>query len=141
MHVIDSNVVSELMQNSPNLQVLTWFDRRDLKSLYLTSITEAELRAGIFLLPHGYRREALATKLQDLINRVLGNRVLHFDSRCARAYASVITDQRAQGVCSGSFDAMIAATCLVNGATLVTRNLKYFRNLGFDVVNPWETGA
>ena len=69
MIVIDTNVVSELMRLTPSAAVMTWFSRQDSASLYLTAVTEAELRAGAAILPAGRRRDCLTAEIDAVIGQ------------------------------------------------------------------------
>ena len=59
MFLLDTNVVSELMRATPALNVLSWMDRQSTQDLFVTAVTEAEIRAGIAILPEGVRRRGL----------------------------------------------------------------------------------
>ena len=61
MFVLDTNVVSELMRKRPNPEVLEWIDNQLTDSLLVTSVTEAETRTGIAILPEGDRRRGVAS--------------------------------------------------------------------------------
>ena len=91
MVVIDTNVVSELMRPSPEPAVMAWFSRQDSGDLYLTAVSEAELRAGAAILPSGRRRDRLAAEVDAVVREDFAGRVLPFDSAAARAYAAVAT--------------------------------------------------
>ena len=60
MIVLDTNVLSELMRASPHPQVLGWVDREDARGLFVSAVSEAEIRTGLGLLPDGWRRRELA---------------------------------------------------------------------------------
>ena len=60
MIILDTNVISELMRDSPEQMVLAWLDAQPANSLFVTTITEAEILTGIALLPYGRRRRGLA---------------------------------------------------------------------------------
>ena len=60
MHVLDTNVISELMRPAPHSAVFAWVAAQPRASLYTTSITRAEVLSGIAIMPEGRRRAALA---------------------------------------------------------------------------------
>lgn len=86
MFVLDTNVISELMRDSPHSEVLAWLDNQLTSTLFVTTITEAEIRTGIALLPEGKRRRGLTAAAERTFGALFSERVLSFDSEAARAY-------------------------------------------------------
>ena len=98
MIVLDTNVVSELMRPGPDASVVEWVAGQAAINLYLSTISEAELRYGVEIVPAGARRDRLLTELEGMLREDFAGRVLPFDSAAAQACA-VIADFRApQGV-------------------------------------------
>ena len=89
MVVVDTNVVSELMRLTPDPAVMAWFSKQNSAELYLTAVTEAELRAGAAILPAGRRRDRLAAEVDAMVREDFAGRVLPFDSVAARAYGAI----------------------------------------------------
>ena len=89
MVLLDTNVVSDLMLVSPNPEVLAWVDNQPSRELFVTAITEAEVRTGIAFLPEGARRRGLVDAVERTLGSLFADRVLPFDSGAARAYAEV----------------------------------------------------
>jgi hypothetical protein len=87
MIIIDTNVVSQLMRSSPEATVLAWFSGHSADTLFLTSISEAELRTGAAILPAGQRRDRLVGAIDAMIDQDFAGRILPFDSPAARIYA------------------------------------------------------
>jgi predicted nucleic acid-binding protein len=83
MILLDTNVISETQRQEPNVRVLDWLDAQALETLYLSTITVAELRAGIALMPVGKRRASLDENLEKRLLPMFANRVLPFDMACA----------------------------------------------------------
>lgn len=140
MIALDTNIVSELMRPRPAVQVLRWIARQPRDSLFLTTITEAELRYGAALLPAGKRREALEGVIEETVRKDFASRVLEFDSDAARMYAVVSIEHRRAGRPITVFDAQIAAIARSRGARLATRNNADFEYCGLIVINPWVDG-
>ncbi len=138
MLVLDTNVISELMQPSPDEQVLRWMDRQPARSIWTTSITLYELRAGILSMPAGKRRTQLSEFLEQWTEQVLERRILNFDSEGAERAAELTAARKTKGRPVDSRDTMIAGIVLANHATLATRNTKRFEDIAKWVVNPWE---
>jgi predicted nucleic acid-binding protein len=137
MFLIDTNVISELMRATPAPSVLSWFSTQDPSTLYLSAVTEAELRTGIAILPEGQRREALKAALDATISEDFEGRILPFDTDAAKAYAEIASIRRADGRPIADADCQIAAIARASGAIVATRNLRDFEGCGVDLVNPW----
>ena len=97
MIVIDTNVVSELMRMTPEPAVMTWFSGQDSAELYLTAVSEAELRAGAAILPAGRRRDRITAEVDAVVREDFAGRVLPFDSAAAKAYAAIAASRRSMG--------------------------------------------
>jgi predicted nucleic acid-binding protein len=138
MIVLDTNVVSELMRAKPSGAVVRWIAAQPAASLYVTSITLAEVFHGIALLPAGQRRGAIQAAAESMFEVEFGGHVLSFDGAAARAYAGIAADRRQAGRPISNFDAQIAATALVARASLATRNISDFEGCGLKLVNPWD---
>lgn len=137
MLVIDTNVVSELMRASPRRDVLEWVDGQRTKDLFVTSVTEAEVRAGVAVLPDGERRRGLAAAAERAFGNLFASRVLPFDSSAARAYAEMFAIRQAMGRPLSLADGQIAAIARSRGMTVVTRNIGDFEGAGIELANPW----
>lgn len=137
MILLDTNVVSEAMKPGPNAAVQAWLDEQAAETLYLSSVTLAELLFGIGTLPAGRRKDALAQTLDGLLE-LFGNRVLAFDTDAARRYAEVAVAARAAGKGFSTADGYIAAMAAAHGFSVATRDVAPFRAAGVKVINPWE---
>jgi len=138
MIVLDTNVVSELMRAKPSGAVVQWVAAQPAASLYVTSITLAEIFHGIALLPAGRRRDAILAAAESMFEVEFGGHVLPFDGVAARAYAGIAAARRRAGRPISNFDAQIAATALIARASLATRNVSDFEDCGVKLLNPWE---
>lgn len=130
MFVLDTNVVSELMRERPTPKVLGWVDEQFTSSLFVTSVTEAEIRTGIAILPVGERRSGLAAAAERLFGVFFAERILPFDSDAAQAYATLAAERRTAGRPISQFDCQIAAVARSNGASIVTRDVDGFEGCG-----------
>ncbi|MGD9895648.1 MAG: type II toxin-antitoxin system VapC family toxin [Candidatus Methylacidiphilaceae bacterium] len=138
MIVLDTNVVSEAMKAEPNPAVRAWLDDQVAETLYLSSITLAELLFGIGALPSGRRKDALTQMLDGLLE-LFEDRVLTFDTDAARHYAELAVAARAAGKGFSAPDGYIAAIANSRGFTVATRDIAPFQAAGLNVINPWET--
>jgi len=136
--VLDTNVVSELMRPVPDPAVMSWFADRTSTVFYITSITQAEIRLGISLLPKGKKREALATAAEEMLSQDFSGRCLAFDAACTANYAKLVSARSSAGLATSTEDALIAAITLTHGYPLATRNTKDFVQIdGLVLINPW----
>jgi hypothetical protein len=137
MIVLDTNVVSEAMRAEPNPAVRAWLDEQAAETLYLSSVTLAELLFGIGVLAAGRRKDALAQTLDGLLG-LFEDRVLSFDTDAARHYAELAVMARAAGKGFPTPDGYIAAIATARGFTVATRDVAPFQAAGLNVINPWE---
>ena len=137
MFALDTNVASELMRLEPAPAVAAWITERDAQEMYLTAVSEAELRYGVAIMPVGKRRDALEAAMTRWLGQGFRERILPFDSVAARAYAEIAAERRQAGRQISEADCQIAAICCSRGAVLVTRNVRDFQSTGVEVVNPW----
>lgn len=137
MIVLDTNVVSEAIRAEPDSSVASWLSSRPSSSVFVTTITQAELLYGLELLPQGQRRRGLTDAVQSILRDVFRGRVLPFDSPAAEAYATIAAGRRARGKPISSFDAQIAAIARSRGAGVATRNVADFDDCGVDILDPW----
>lgn len=138
MILLDTNVISEPQRLEPNARVLDWMDAQALETLYLSTITVAELRAGVALMPAGKRRDSLHENLEKRLLPLFANRVLPFDMACTKSYAELLATSRAAGLAVATADAFIAVIALANGFAVATRDTTPFEAAGVNVINPWE---
>ena len=138
MFVLDTNVASELMRQTPAPTVAAWVAERDAAEMFLTAISEAELLYGVEIMPAGRRRTMLENAMTRWLGLGFGERILSFDSAAARAYAEIAVGRRRAGRPIGEVDCQIAAISRSRGAALVTRNMRDFEGTGVDVVDPWS---
>ena len=140
MIVLDTNVVSEAMKPSAHPAVSAWLNAQVAETLYLSSVTLAELLYGIGALPEGRRKNALASTLDGLLE-LFGNRVLPFDAEAARCYAQLATQARAAGKGFPTPDGYIAATAVARGFAVASRDTSPFEAAGVSVINPWDDSS
>jgi toxin FitB len=140
MIILDTNVVSEAMKPNPNPAVQAWLDEQAAETLYLSSITLAELLFGIGSLSDGRRKNALAQTLDGLLD-LFGDRVLAFNADSARHYAELATKARSAGKGFPTPDGYIAAIAAAHRFTVATRDVAPFQAAGLNVINPWEVSV
>jgi predicted nucleic acid-binding protein len=137
MIVLDTNVLSEFMRVNPDPGVVAWLNVQPTSTLYVTTITEAEILRGIALLPDGRRRRDLSAAVERALGVLFDERILPFDSAAAHSYAPIAASRRASGNPISQADCQIAAIARSKGASVATRDMKGFQDCGIEVVNPW----
>jgi predicted nucleic acid-binding protein len=138
MILLDTNILSELMRPLPATAVEEWLGEQPSASLFISAVTEAELRFGLALLPDGKRRSQLVAEVDDMLAGDFADRILPFDSPAAIAYARIASGRRKSGRPIAQADAQIAAIAQSRGATLATRNVTDFAGCGVDLIDPWH---
>lgn len=137
MIVLDTNVVSEAMKPQPNEAVRDWLNRQAAETLFLSSVTLAELLFGIHALPTGKRRELLDQALAELLD-LFGPRVLPFDTDAARHYASLAVAARSGGRGFPTPDGYIAAIAASRGFIVASRDTSPYAAANVAVIDPWK---
>jgi len=138
MILLDTNVVSEPLKLKGDLGVLTWIDAQNIETLYLSTISLAELRFGIAALAPSKRRDTLQDSLEQLILPLFAGRILPFDAAASEAYAALRSRARAQGKAIAPADGYIAATASSHGLIVATLDTGPFEAAGLSVINPWN---
>lgn len=138
MILLDTNVVSETMRPHPEPSVIAWLDAQAAETLYMSSITAAELMFGVRALPDGRRKDALADAVEQII-ALFAERLLDFDMRAARQYADLASKARSAGLALSTPDGFIAAIASANGFSVASRDIGPFRAAGVSVIDPWIT--
>lgn len=145
MIILDTNVVSEILKGADaDPAVLEWFSRLAPATLYLTTITIAELWSGLAVMSEGRRRSDLYAAVTRIVSEVFTTeRILDFDADAAKAYATAYAGRVRQGlgVKGKAMDLQIAAIALSHGMVVATRDLEDFAGCGVPLINPWEPPA
>ena len=136
MIVLDTNVISELTRPVSDSHVVDWFGRQDTADLATTTINEAEILAGLALLPMGKRKDGLIYATTTMLD-VLGYGVFSFDRNAAQLYPLIVLQRRAMGLKTEVADGQIAAIARSHRAAIATRNIKDFTHCNIDIINPW----
>ena len=138
MIVLDTNVLSEPMRAKGDPAVAAWLDRQERDSLYLTTVTLAEVFLGLELLPLGLRRSRLEARIAEVVAGFGERRTLTFDIKAARSFAVLIARARAAGHAIGVADGQIAAIAATHGFTVATRDTAPFAAAGVPTIDPWH---
>jgi predicted nucleic acid-binding protein len=136
--VLDTNVVSEAMTPDPHPAVRAWLNDQVASTLYLPSVTIAELLFGIGALSAGKRKDMLAQTLDGLMG-LFRDRILPFDLDAARHYAALAVTARQTGQGFPTPDGYIAAIAASRGFIVASRDTATYAAAGVSVINPWDT--
>jgi hypothetical protein len=132
--LIDTNVASELGRPKPDRRVVDWADGVGTSALHLSVLTLGEIAKGAAKLK---RRDAVAAnalyRWLEGLRRHYADRIIAIDANIAEAWG-----QLASGRSVPVIDALLAATALVHGLTLVTRNERDIADLGVPILNLWD---
>lgn len=138
MYLLDTNVISELRKaksGKSNKNVKMWANSVSAASLFLSVITILELETGIILIEQRDPRQGavLRSWLDAHVLPAFSDRILVVDVVIAQCCAKLhVLNRRSDR------DAIIAATALVHGMTVVTRNIHDFESTGVNILNPWS---
>jgi predicted nucleic acid-binding protein len=137
MIILDTNVLSTLMRQTADKNVVAWLDKQPRTSIWTTSVTILEIQFGLQILPAGKRRSRLIKAFETVLVDEMGRRVAPFDTAAAQNAAELMAFRHKKGHPVELRDTMIAGIVLACHATLATRNTPHFEDLSVPVVNPW----
>ena len=138
MIVLDTNIISELMRTNPAREVVNWLDAQASETVFITSVTVAEISYGLEALPAGKRYHALQSRFQRFVTQAFQERILNFNQEAAYSYGKLMAHRKRVGRPMSVPDGQIAAIALVRDMTLVTRNIKDFDCIELDLINPFS---
>jgi toxin FitB len=136
--LLDTCVISELVNRRPNNKVVGWIDSVEAEQIYLTVITVGEIQKGIEKLPDSRKRQRLHAWLTDDLLLRFQERIIPIDIDVVLVWGTLTGRLEKEGKKMGAVDALIAATAVSHNLVLVTRNTKDFANSGVQLHNPWE---
>lgn len=133
MFLVDANVLSETTRSEPEPRVLEWLARHE-REIAVDPVILGEIRFGILLLPKGKRRARLERWFQDGVERI---HCLSWEAATGLRWAALLAELRASGRSMPIKDSLIAATALVHGLAVVTRNRRDFEKAGVEIIDPF----
>ena len=139
MILLDTNVLSQALRTDAPPAVRKWLDEQAAETLYLSSITVAEMMFGIGVLPKGKRRDGLAAAAREAF-ALMEPRILPFDTQAARQYGELAVRARTAGKGFPVPDGYIAAIAAARGFAVATRDASAFEAAGLRVIDPWKEG-
>jgi predicted nucleic acid-binding protein len=135
--LVDANVLSEPTRASPDTGVIEWL-RRNEREIAVDPVVIGEVRFGILLLPAGKKRSRLERWFDEGIQRLL---CLPWETQTGLRWAELLASLRSQGLAMPLKDSLIAATALVHGLIVVTRNRSDFERAGVEILDPFRLSA
>jgi toxin FitB len=134
MFLVDANVLSEATKPEPDPRVLEWLVRHE-REVAVDPVILGEIRFGILLLPIGARRARLERWFQDGVERI---HCLAWEAATGLRWAHLLAELRTSGQTMPIKNSLIAATALVHGLPVATRNRRDFEKAGIDIVDPFS---
>ena len=128
------------MRPRPVESVRVWLDDQAQDDVWTTAVSVFEVRFGLALLEQGRRRRALEDAFRVLTEDVLSGRIANFDRAAAELAGDLAARRRSAGRTGEFRDTQIAGVVLARRASIATRNVKHFEDLGVPVINPWAGG-
>lgn len=138
MIILDTNILSAVMQEKGDRTIVAWLDRQAWESIWTTAITVFEIRFGLSTLTKGKRRVKLEEAFQQTLKNILEGRILPFDEDAALAAGELAAERRRHGIAVDMRDTQIAGIAIAKRSAIATRNTKDFKDLAVPVINPWE---
>lgn len=134
MYLLDTVVLSEMRKRQRDMAVVEWISRQRDTNLFISVVTVGEIERGIA--QQKSKNQAFADELAAWLDKMLflyADRVLSIDLEASRLWGKLSAEQGNHGP-----DLLIAATALVHGLTVVTRNERHFKPTGVAVLNPFS---
>lgn len=138
-YLLDTCVLSELIKRQPFDPVVSWIRKQDELSLFVSVLTFGEIEKGVAKLDDEKRRHSLRNWVDHDLKRRFAGRILDFDYEAACRWGAVSGAAEKQGTPIPVLDAQLAATALLHGMTLVTRNTQDVAPCGVPSLNPWDS--
>lgn len=138
MILLDTNVLSAMMRNTPDTAVVQWLDGFEPGDVWTTSITVFEIRFGLQRRAGGRETSRLGAAFEALITEDLAGRIAAVDTAAAEAAGRLAARREAAGRAVDSRDTLIAGIALARHAAIATRNIRHFTDLDIAVIDPWS---
>lgn len=136
--MLDTCLVSDMVKPVPNHGVVEWLSHQQESTLFLSVVTVGEIQAGISKLPDSPRKAMLASWVSNDLLQRFQSRILPIDTDVALVWGIKRGESAAEGRVLPLADSQIAATAIVSGMTVVTRNTGDMQRCGAMTLNPWS---
>ena len=138
-YLLDTNVVCEPTRKQPEPCVLDWLRSTKPQQQYVSVLTIGEIRRGITEAPSAQKRVSYERWLEQVLKPLFSGRILAVDSAVAETWGRLAGEARREGRPLPAVDGLLAATALVHGLTVATRNARDFARTGVATVDPWKS--
>lgn len=135
-YLLDTCVISELVKQTPDANVVDWLSNTPTERLYLSVITIGEVRKGLTKLPDSKRKDLLTNWLNSLLEDYQ-NRIYSINLTVAENWGIIQGKAEKKGTPISSIDSLIAAIAYTHNLVLVTRNVRDFEASNLLIQNPW----
>ena len=136
---MDTNIISEMMNQAPSKNVLNWINNQNPLSLFVSTITIAEILYGLQIKPSGQRKNILSERFNLFIKKAFEQRVLSFNESAAVHYSEIMAYRKELGQPMSLPDGQIAAIARSKNLNVATRNIRDFTNCGLSLINPFDS--
>ena len=137
MILVDTSIVSEMMKPSPMPVVVDWCNGRNAATLFLATITIAEIGYGLGILPDGRRKRLLEESFRAVMAIGFEHRILSFDESAARIYGEIMGYRREIDRPLSVPDGQIASIAREHELAIATRNCRDFEECGLKRIDPF----
>jgi len=137
-YLLDTNIISELVSKKPNKIVVEYINNLNQDDVYLSVITIGEIQAGIQNIESESRKALLLKWLYSDLFKKFENKIIHIDIDIMLMWGNINHQLKKAGKPLPIMDSLIAATCIQNKGTLITRNESDFKNLEIAIINPFK---
>jgi hypothetical protein len=138
-YLIDTCVLSECIKKTPNSRIENWFNQQQAENLFLSSLTIAEIKSGIYKIRMSQPKRS--NELKHWLNKIeidFSTRILPMTDEVLNQWAEITADAQLQGKKMQVMDSLIAATAYTHKLILVTRNVDDFAAAPIEILNPYD---
>ena len=140
-YLLDTCVISEVIKQKPNRQIIAWLKKQDEENLYLSVLTFGEIEKGIEKSANARRKNKLRLWVEEDLKKRFAGRILQLDMQVASKWGAIQGKSEIVGKPLPAIDGLIAVTGLVNNCVVVTRNISDMQQSSVELHNPWEDNA
>ncbi len=137
-HLLDTCVISEIIKSKPNKNVISWLEKQDESSLFLSVLTFGEIEKGIEKAPDKIRKKKLRLWVEEDLKQRFEGRVLPIDLETTTQWGILQGKAEQAGKAMPAIDGLIAVSGLVNNCIVVTRNTSDMEQSTAELFDPWK---
>ena len=138
-YLLDTCIISELIKNKPDKNVVLWLTKIEEQNLFLSTLTFGEIYKGIEKVSDVSKKNKLYQWVENDLKERFKNRILPITTKVAIMWGKIQGKAELEGKVVPAIDSLIAATGLANNLIVVTRNISDMKQSDVVLLNPWET--